>query len=106
MEAKNLKEFKELIERYETITLEEIKETEFVKEYTAKGLTGFGDPKTCSLCKVGCTDCVYGSIISTGEDCLGGENKKTYTRIESADTPLKLRNAFRARAKHMKTLLK
>ena len=108
MKPKNLKEFKALIKRYETITLEEItKEFRRHKYWTvANELTGFGaTQKHCTLCEAAernCSNCVYGKESS----CMDGKNGKTYYRITNANTPLKLRNAYRARAKHMKTLIK
>ena len=113
MKAKNLKEFKALKKRYESITLEEIKEEAiyYTNSGVANKLTGFGNEETCSLCEnieVGfsfdCGGCVY--TASTGEYCSSGTNGKTFDRIEKAYTPTTLLNAFRARAKHMKTLLK
>jgi hypothetical protein len=96
---KNLKEFKALIERYESITLEEIEENWVKKTYwdasgelTAMKLTGFGDGETCSLCKaVGyykngtakCEKCVYVEI--TGCECEDGRNEKTYYAILTAN---------------------
>lgn len=100
MKPKNLKEFKALIERYETITIEEIKEINYIKGAVHR-LTGFGGVSSCSICsKFHCGECVYGLI-----GCTSGANRKTFNRIAIADTPLKLCNAFRARAKHMKTLI-
>ena len=110
MKAKNLKEFKALIRRYESITLEEIKEAVSKCEYwwdVANYLTGFdgGIKNLCTLCtpiQIDCTKCVYNKHMG----CLDGKNALTFNRILSAGTPVKLRNAYRARAKHMKTLLK
>ena len=110
MKPKNLKEFKALIKRYESITLKEIEEvfddTYIYTNDPANRLTGFGSSK-CPLCKKinvfnECNGCVY--TISRG--CLKGINKETYNAIENADTSQELLNAFRARAKHMKTLIK
>jgi len=106
MKAKNLSEFKALIKRYESITLEEIKEA-FTESYsftTAERLTGFNS-SDCSLCKAVGTNC-YICVYALNCGCLYGENSETYNRIYNADTPIKLRNAFRDRARHMKTLLK
>jgi hypothetical protein len=116
---KNLKEFKALIERYESITLEEIEENWVKKNYwdasgelTAMKLTGFGDGETCSLCKaVGyyqggsakCDECVYEAM--TGDGCQFGENSETYETIMNAQQKRTLLNAFRNRAKHMRTIL-
>ena len=113
---KNLKEFKELIIRYETITLEEIKkewnirkdvgENEDVGYYTIQKLTGFGSPWCCTLCQaaktvndiVCCDDCVYGESYG----CFHNENEKTYQKIEDAKTPKGLLTAIRNRAKHLR----
>ena len=112
MKAKNLKEFKALIKRYESITLEEIKEEQkkhdyFIGDTIANKLTGYGEEETCTLCKNidmfdDCKGCIYTDV--TNAVCGTGINKKTYDRIYGADTPRKLLNAFRARAKHMKVL--
>ena len=106
---KNLKEFKALIKRYESITLEEIKESGgFRTTETANELTGFGLARTCTLCiyndkNFKCADCVY--YILTNHSCSDGHNVQTFYEIEGANTPTKLLNTFRARAKHMKTLI-
>jgi len=106
---KNLAEFKQLIERYETITLEEITET-WAKEKgeTANKLTGFGSICTCSLCDIRknfflCDDCVWG--YDTGIKCSGGVNALTYGAIYFAKSPEKLLQAFRMRAKRMRERL-
>ena len=104
MKAKNIKEAKELVDRYESITLEEIKEewSPFLRE-TAEILTGFGNMGSCSLCrKVSgtCMNCIYHP-----SDCVEGENEETYDRILEARSPTKLRNAFRARAKHIRKII-
>ncbi len=111
MKPKNLKEFKTLKKRYESITLKEMKEQSQYHDYmkgVAEILTGFGNSDTCSLCtkdgkEIDCDDCVY--LIETKDFCDGEINYETYEGILNADTPIKLRNAFRARAKHMKTLI-
>lgn len=48
---KNVKELIELIDRYKSITLEDIRNTWIDTCNTANKLTGFGDFRTCSLCK-------------------------------------------------------
>jgi hypothetical protein len=129
---KNLKEFKELIQRYETITLEEIKETwkendaklwrkyyyrySSEGDYVAEDLTGFGSPQKCILCtaiKKKCSVCVWG--IDTTENswyktdknysCCKNENEKTYKAIEYAKSPEELLQAFRNRAIRMRERL-
>lgn len=104
---KNLEEFKELIRRYESITLEEINDAWLEgmgAERVARYLTGFGDSLTCSLCKaveICCRSCVYG--ITNG--CLDGKNEETYCNIKYAKSPDELLSAFRGRADHMKKII-
>lgn len=113
MIMKNEKEALELMERYETITLEEILKEWYVNgDLTALGITGYGKFAYCTLCvscgvhsrsyMEKCCNCFW--EIITGDLCTKESNSKTYTRIEDATTPLKLRNAFRARAKYMRKI--
>ena len=107
--VKNLPEFKALIERYKTITLEEIEGAfERCGYLTAKNeLTGFGQHDTCTLCKklgvtgwvVDCTGCVFSGNMG----CI---KHKTYRMVADADAPAELLAAYRARAAYMETLLK
>lgn len=114
---KNIKEAIELIKRYESVSLEEIKRQFALNDLDPAGmLTGFGNKGTCTLCTpvrrkgeehhlfmtTHCEECIY----SKKEDCTEGRNAKTFWRIAEAKTPVKLRNAFRARAKHIRDLLK
>jgi hypothetical protein len=117
MKAKNVKEFKALIKRYESITLAEIEEVasdpeliEYIKMTKRYGiniashLTGFGREDSCSLClEIGrdCYSCVYGHMYA----CLDSDKSNTYGRIRDAKTPQRLLYAFKARAKYMKTVL-
>ena len=109
--AKNLPEFKKLIERYETITIEEIEAAKgnlphHYGQYQNGGsrvqkLTGFGSFNTCKLCrrvKSNCYDCFYDGDTACTRHI-------TYRRIATADTPRKLLYAYRARAKYMRTLI-
>ena len=116
--AKNLPEFKKLIERYETITIEEIEEAwsddgEATGDYDArKELTGFGSTSTCSLCRpvmskehgLRCDKCVYGykDAMLIPMPCTRDD---TFEMIRAADTPELLLSAYRARAKYMRTLI-
>ena len=111
---KNTKEFIVLMNRYETITLEEIKEAwenSYVKRGhdVAQSLTGFGGSSTCTLClavKEDCSKCVYGRSERGWYGCLDKPHDKTYHNIDHTKTPLQLRNALRKRAKHMKEYYK
>ncbi len=108
MIPKNLPEFKALIERYETITIEEIKK-ENMNLFTLTRNEGM-----CILCEpIGginpqCELCVYYQIIPKRlpYPCLSGINRETFGNIGAAKTPLTLLNAYRNRAKHMRSILK
>jgi len=110
---KNLPEFKALIERYESITLEDIESNYFIifdAITIANKLTGYGKTPTCTLCQaaknewdmVDCSLCVYGDKVG----CTLAENKKTYYAISEAESPKQLLKAFKARARHMRKILK
>ena len=117
---KNIKEARELADKYDSITLEQIKAVG--QDYLRAGfrfgkdlagpLTGFGCLSTCTLCiAVGkkfysgsCDTCIY--FDGRSLPCLDRSSKKTYQRIWFAPTPTKLRNAFRARAKYIRERLK
>ena len=111
MKPKNIKEFKALVERYESIKLKEIKKHWQMLDYpgykTAHILTGFHDTMTCSLCRAthnkvydqhNCSRCVYEFI----EGCHRRNNQETYYAIWGAESPKELLSAFRARAKHLR----
>ena len=119
MKPENIKEAKALANRYDSITLNEIKKVWNGKgQSTAKCLTGFGNSTTCTLCvAVGydifddlnnCIKCIYGyDSKDGGVACINNHNNcKSYEKIANANTPLKLRNAFKARAKNMREVLK
>jgi hypothetical protein len=110
----NIKEFFALIQRYDSITIEEIEKVETttpnpspslydVGEWTARVLTGFGGGNTCSLCKAvntNCDKCVYSVIGSEG--CHDGTMHRTYFLIWEAETPTQLLYAFKERADAMR----
>lgn len=109
--VKNLPEFKALIERYKTITLQEIEDVLIAEEWPTaakKRLTGFGEHNTCTLCVAA------GRIGNWGETCsgcvyrgnMGCFRHKTYDMISNAEGPDELLAAYRARAAYMETLLK
>lgn len=112
---KNLKEFKALIKRYETITLEEIEDNwtmpNKLTPFTANMLTGFGSLNSCTLCKkvyTDCSECVYWNkdSYSFNYACNEGNNRETYLAIAWSATPEQLLTAFRSRAAHMREVLK
>ena len=117
-DIKNLEEFKALIERYESITLEEIKGAFDIHLpfYVRKNLTGFGSEYTCSLCTAigkvpsvdsfySCGPCVYWVSAYRNYGCCEGENMESFDKISDAKTPEDLFSAYRERAKHMRSLL-
>jgi len=113
---KNLPEFKALIDRYESVTIEEIEEGfgyDNDGAFTANLLTGFDSQSTCTLCKAvpknlrGCVLCKYCTWeATTGNKCYQGGNTETYCEIEESQSPEDLLTAFRARAAYMRQVLK
>ena len=114
---KNLTAFKALIVLYKSITLKDIdksaKHFSFRLAYSnnvANHLTGFGGHSTCPLCTgMSCINCVYNNIkdIKYEENkCCKGMNADTYYGIQRAPGRKTLKQAFKARAKHMESLLK
>lgn len=75
---KNLEVAKELLEKYKSVTLEELKQVfKDLQESQEDGLvdgdmvlnalTGFGEPQTCLLCRAVneiCEDCIYSFRLS------------------------------------------
>jgi hypothetical protein len=110
-----MKEFYEIMQRYETITIDEINETleHESKIYVSaikKKLTGFGSPSTCKLCikylnrqESVCTNCTW--VQLTGCECNEGVNSQTYMYIEYAHDQDALIYAYRARAKYMRKVI-
>jgi len=105
--ATNLNEFKALIKRYKTITLEEIEDM----GCDPTQLTGFGAFYRCTLCQAvpkrtelygvmpSCRRCIY-----SGD--TGCTRHKTYQAIAEARDPEELLAAYRARAEYMEGLIK
>jgi len=96
----NIKEFKKLKQRYETITLKEIKEAfkTTPKSYKVK-LTGFGKcvvlKKNNSNYWHNCNKCIY----SKYNGCIENYGlKTTFNLINTANTPEQLLSAYRQRA--------
>ena len=123
--AVNDEAFYDLIERYESITLEEIEKVPKVTHVARlQYLTGFGQCETCTLCQAvtayetdqmgehdsppnpdepNCELCVY--IEMTDDDCALGLNKSTFRAIKYAESPEGLLKAYRERASYMRGLL-
>lgn len=103
---KNLKEFEQLIVRYESIEIDEIKKAFNLVDSPAMYLTGFGESDICTLCKAvksahfghHCDDCVYG--IKYG--CNRFPMERSFEMIYESKTPNELLRAYRNRAKAMR----
>ena len=118
MKPKNVKQFRELLKRYESITLEEIKYAAKITpsscypwndatlgERVANRLTGFGSRSTCILCTAvsECSECVYSQDRRTPDiHCLIDKNRPTAIKIYNADTEEELLKAYRSRARYMR----
>jgi hypothetical protein len=111
----NLKEFKELILKYESITLEELKDIESEKNleeelpsFTLSSITGFGTYE-CTLCtkakenRPDCKNCIW--EIKTGVKCIDTINHNTYDRIFNAETFEDLLDAIQKRADYMRNVI-
>ena len=89
----NEKAFRELIMVYESIDAADIEYwlvnfPEYDFQWFLKGKTGFGDGKTCILCKavadpltgrIDCDNCLW--MIVTKYTCYGGYNKRTFEAL-------------------------
>ena len=116
---KNLKEFKELIVKYRSITIEQLKveSLKLSKRHNAPmsvilhAITGFNHHGDCTLCRPcygpDCSpECVYCFYMSeTGEECYSGDNLHTYHGIKKADNFDELYEAINARADYMEKLV-
>jgi len=114
----NYKEAQALVDRYRTVTLEEINAawdhqfpTSETGLETAYKLIGFGRHRSCTLCikssgnnngyDRNCSKCIYECTCG----CFNGAHNPTYQGIAKAKTPEDLLAAFRARAEHIKMIV-
>ena len=118
----NLREFKALIERYETITIEEVRDVMdnmSSDDSAASVLTGFGATATCTLCqhirpdfgdplKCYTKGCVYAHTFKEDDSyaCISGELADSYDMISDAEDPQALFLAYRNRAVVMREFAK
>ena len=108
----NKKEALELMRRYETIRLKEIKESwrKGLNVNPAQELTGFGSATKCILCRatlgeVSCDRCFWHDVVA-GRCNAFGSSSRTYMNIWFASTPIELYHAYRARARYMRKVYK
>ena len=99
---KNLKEAKELLERYKSITLEQLKDKYYLFSYL-KGrtilnkITGFGS-SDCILCKgvnCSCKNCIYSFRIKN--ECTVPCTDIIYNEMHNATSAEELYNAIQIR---------
>ena len=114
-----IKAAKELIDKYQSITLEQLKslwekESNDYPDFTIDGgwilslITGFGDISECILCKHAnkiCEHCIH-SYNPNWEDkrkypCL----EETYDKIEESKNPDSLYKAIQERIKYLEKLI-
>ena len=126
MNKANLKAAEKLAKRYESITLDEIKNAKpdpdlwsmaGPMDVVAAILTGFGRSNICTLCKATgkvqglyhkesqCSECIHGGE-NGGNACVLGESKNSYEAIENSQTPEELLVAFKERAKYLRMRIK
>lgn len=115
----NLKEFKELILLYESITVEKVEIAKVKLEIAwpvttgriLKELSGFGSTLTCKLCLAivntflisTCEDCIWKK--ETNKICSSGLNFHTYNNMTLAKTNQEIVDACYARAKYMRSVI-
>lgn len=119
MLVKNLEAAKELVKKYRSISLQDIKNVVEDKgdqwynmESILHNITGFGDTKTCMLCKAignvvsyGCAGCIYYNLANS-EDCrYPCTSHPSYEDIEDASDPYDLFLAIRRRADYLENLI-
>jgi hypothetical protein len=122
----NKKEFIELLEKYKSITIDDIEDTNF-EGYHDFGfsimdkLTGFGSVKSCKLCikaselqiKLAIPrDCFFVHLCSycywkttTLYKCLDARNKESYRAVYDARNKTELLEAIQMRIKRMEDVL-
>lgn len=103
---KNLKEAKELLEKYKSITLEQL-EKDYKENPILVGfdflnkITGFGDTNSCILCTAvneGCVNCIYSFRIDERPfPCLD----KIYIEMDRATSAEELFNAIQKRISYL-----
>lgn len=108
MKPKNLKEAKDLADRYDSLTLEDL------SYYKLQELTGFGFFNTCTLCKPlrdcsfhpDCSGCIY-AIESDRYGCLDNETYQNVSYFATYESnPQKLLKAVKARARYIRRIIK
>lgn len=102
--GKQVKAVKDLIKRYESITIEEIKERCFAYgiDMAKQMLTGFGTLK-CPICQtvnINCEVCIY--YILRKQKC---SYESTFIEIDIAVIPKELLQAYKNRANFLRQLL-
>lgn len=115
MKPENIKAAHDLIKRYRSVTIDEIKSFWYLHEGAESGrncawavaqmITGIASIDTCSLCiavEMDCHKCIYMGRVN----CTRSSHKDTYMSIMNATSPERLLNAFQDRADHIESYLK
>jgi hypothetical protein len=115
MKAVNEKEFLALIEKYESIKLDDLVfDEEKLASDVLCNITGFNDITKCTLCVATgteatgkrCEFCVYSFATDENCSCIKFNNETTCLTIRNAKTPVRLLAAIKDRAEHMKKVWK
>jgi ferredoxin len=105
---KNVESAKELVKKYRSITLEDLRNHYNVDNVELLGnITGFGNLYTCSLCKacnLSCPSCIW--TLTTEHDDGYPCVTDTYRNIRSARTLEDLLDAIDERADELEDLIR
>lgn len=117
MQINNLDAARRLVEKYRSITREELEsnaceDDKYWYEVLSK-ITGFGSLKKCYLCKecgyiagdTDCSKCLY-SWNTSGECCVPCIEQDTYRNIRDAESLDELYEAIQNRADFIEALIK
>jgi hypothetical protein len=105
---KNIETAKELVKKYRSITLEDLRNHYDVDNVELLGsITGFGNIYTCSLCKACyfcCSSCIW--TLTTEHDDWFPCVTDTYRNIRSAKTLEDLLDVIKERADELEDLIR
>lgn len=101
-----------LADKYRSITLEELEESEDNSRqfpyHTLETITGFGDTKTCPICQSingECSNCIYSFKMPKRDDWYYCVDSITYGNIYEAESYEELLEAINKRADYIEDLV-
>lgn len=101
-----------LVDKYRSITLEELEESEDnscqVPYHTLGIITGFNDKRTCSICQSvngECNDCIYSFKMPKRDDWYYCVDDITYGDIYDSESYEELLEAINKRADYIEDLV-